>query len=97
MGDLRTNWSNPGMPNHEGLGGEGITGSGSDPQIDTNAGGAGGLQKVWEGAFVPTPGGEETSNSVSGLPAMPNRWEPSETPPGPPDLTDRRPGNVDKR
>ena len=46
---------------------------------------------------VPTPGGEETGNSVSSLPLAPNRYQPAETPPAPPSLQDRNPGTIDQR
>jgi hypothetical protein len=39
----------------------------------------------------------ESSNSVSGLPSLPNRYEPTEAPPDIPDLTDRSPGTIDKQ
>lgn len=94
MGDLKTNWRDPGTPT-PGLGGASIVSSGSDPLIDS--GGEGGLQPVWPAPVVGTPAGAETPNSVSGLPAQPNRFEPSDTPPAIPDLTDRNPGTVDRR
>jgi hypothetical protein len=72
-----------------------VTSRGSDPTIDT--GGEGALTPLWQNPTVPIPGGEETSNSVSGLPSQPNRFEPSDMPPAPPDLTDRNPGTIDKR
>ena len=46
---------------------------------------------------VPSMSGAESENSVSGLPAQPNRFEPTETPPPPPTLQDRRPGTIDER
>lgn len=97
MGTIKTNWTDPIMPSHESLSGEGfVTQSGSDPWIDT--GGTGGLQgTLWSNPLVPTPGGEETSNSVSGLPPLPTRFAPSETPPPIPDLTQRNPGTIDKQ
>lgn len=94
-GAVKTNWSNPIMPSFDDMGGAGVTGSGSDPSIDT--GGEGGLKGVlWSNPLCSTPGGEETANSVSGLPLLPNRFEPSEAPPGIPDLTTRNPGTIDK-
>ena len=75
------------------------TARGNDPNIDM--GGASGLSPNWSGEWggppVPLPGSSETANSVSGLPAHPDRFQPSETPPGPPDLTDRNPGTIDQR
>lgn len=95
MGTIKTNWTDPIMPSFDSMSGSGVTGSGSDPLIDYQ--GEGGLKApLWSNPLVPTPGGEETANSVSGLPSLPNRYEPSEVPPGIPDLTKRSPGNVDK-
>ncbi len=95
MGDLKTPWTNPGMPAMSDLGGQLPTSRGSDPLIDLNAGGASGLTQVaWTNPIVPTPGGQETPNSLSGLPAAPARYQPSDTPPGPPNLTDRNPGTI---
>jgi len=95
MGDLKTFFDKPIYPNTPDLGGAGVTSRGSDPQIDS--GGEGGVSPFWPTPIVPIPGGEESSNSVSGLPALPNRFEPSDTPPALPDLTDRNPGTIDKR
>lgn len=77
-------------------GGDSITQRGSEPMVDT--GGSSGLQPIWtEKQIVPTPGGEESANSVSNLPLQPVRFEPSETPPAMPDLTTRNPGTIDKK
>lgn len=97
MGDLKTNWTDPALATHE-PSGQGIVSSGSDPNAD-GGDGPGGLQPIWPSdkqAMGTPPSGAETPNSVSGLPAQPNRFEPSGTPPEPPNLTDRRPGNVDR-
>lgn len=94
MGDLKSPWDNPGTPTPD-LSGQGVVSRGSDPNIDM--GGPSALQGVtWASPPVATPGGEETANSVSGLPLQPNRFEPSGTPPEPPNLTDRNPGMIDK-
>lgn len=93
---LKTPFTNPIVPIPD-LGGDLATSRGTDPNIDTGAGGGSGLQPVWDSPVVPTPGGEETANSVSGLPNQPNRFQPSETPPEPPSLTDRNPGTIDRR
>lgn len=95
MGDLKTNWTDPALPTHE-PGGQGVLSSGSDPNAD-GGDGAAGLQKVWPDPVVPVHSGAESPNSVSSLPALPNRWVPSETPPEPPSLTDRNPGTIDKK
>lgn len=96
MGDLKTYFDKAVLPDHA-LGGQGITGSGSDPNAD-GGGGPAGLDPIhWPNPVVPTLSGEESSNSVSGLPAMPNRFEPTETPPEPPSLQDRNPGTIDQR
>ena len=95
MADLKTFWDNPGMPQSTDLSGDSITGSGSDPQVSYE--GTSAVQPVWSNPSVPTPGGEETPNSVSGLPLAPNRFEPSATPPDPPTLKDRNPGTIDQQ
>ena len=95
MGDLKTFFDKPIYPNTSDLGGAAVTSRGSDPQIDS--GGEGGVRPLWPAPITPIPGGEESSNSVSGLPALPNRFEPSDTPPAPPTLADRNPGTIDKR
>lgn len=96
MADLKTFWPDPGAPRDVGLDGDLITARGTDPLIDT--GGTNGLtQPLWPNPPVPYPGGEESANSVSGLPNQPQRFEPTETPPDPPDLKDRNPGTIDKQ
>lgn len=95
MGDLKTYFDKAVVPT-PGLSGDSITSSGSDPNAD-GGGGENALQSIWDKDFVPVPSGEESANSVSGLPAQPNRFAPSETPPEPPDLTDRNPGTIDKK
>lgn len=97
MSDLITPFTNPAMP-APGLDGDLITARGTDPQVDTSAaGGSSALDPVWAAPTVPTPDGSETANPVSGLPGRPARWQPSNTPPQPPDLTDRNPGTIDER
>ena len=97
MSDLKTPFNQPIMPTQADLGGDSITERGTDPNI--NVGGDSALQPVWpaDKAIVPTPGGQETANSVSGLPSTPSRFEPSGTPPAPPTLQDRNPGTIDQR
>lgn len=96
MSDLKTFWDNPGMPSSTDLSSDVATSSGSDPQVTVDS--PNGLTQVaWQNPSVPTPGGEETENSVSGLPSLPNRYEPSATPPEPPSLQDRRPGTIDQQ
>lgn len=95
MGDLKTQWTDPVLSNLTDLGGQLPTSRGTDPNINLGASGGSGLTQVaWQNPGVPTPSGEETPNSLSGLPAQPNRYQPSETPPGPPNLTDRNPGTL---
>lgn len=94
MADLKTPFNEPAMPAPD-LGGDLITARGGDPLIDT--GGSSGLQPVWGSPIVPTPGGSEDSNPISGLPTTPARWEPSAASEQPPDLTDRNPGTIDRR
>lgn len=97
MADLKTFWDNPVMPMSADLSGDGVTASGSDPQITVDS--PNGLTQVlWPNPPVSTlSGGSETENSVSGLPTLPTRFEPTETPPPPPTLQDRRPGTIDER
>lgn len=99
MGDLKSPWDDQGKvpfstPSTEG---QGITARGGDPNIDT--GGNGGLKDFWpdDKQTVSAPEGKETPNSVSGMATQPARFEPSDTPPSPPDLTNRNPGTIDKR
>ena len=78
MPDLKTFWPNPGGPElYPDLSGDGVTQSGSDPQVSVE-GSSGLTQRHWDNPSVPDPSGEETPNSVSGLPLAPNRFEPSE-------------------
>lgn len=99
MGDLKSPWVEQGknVMDAPGLGGDTVTARGGDPLIDT--GGEGALKDFWpdDKQIASVPGGKETANSVSGMPATPARWEPTETPPSPPDLTDRNPGTIDKK
>lgn len=95
MSDLKSFWPNPVGPD-EGLSGDSITSSGSDPSVTVDA--PNGLTQVlWPNPPVKSFSGEESPNSVSGLPSLPNRFEPSEQPPGPPSLKDRSPGTIDKQ
>lgn len=94
MGDLKSFWQDPGMPMSNDLGGDIVVSSGSDPQISTD--GASPISPFWPDPPVPTlSSGAESSNSVSGLPPAPNRFEPNATPPELPDLKDRNPGTID--
>jgi hypothetical protein len=95
MGDLKTNWSNPGTPIPD-LSGDLATSRGTDPNIDT--GGSSGLTaSPFDKPIDPSLDGAESPNSVSGLPPQPNRFQPTEQPPEPPSLQDRNPGTIDKR
>lgn len=93
-GAVKTPFHNYAVPMPD-LGGDGVTARGTDPNV--SAEGDGGLQELWPNPIVPTPANAETANSVSGLPAQPQRFEPSETPPDPPSLDQRNPGTIDKR
>lgn len=95
MSDLKSFWTDPGMPTSTDLGGDTVVSSGSDPQV--SAEGTNALQPIWTNDPVPMMRAEESENSVSGLPAQPNRFQPTEQPPPPPDLKDRRPGTIDER
>lgn len=97
MGDLKTFWPDKDQPfSGTSMDGAGVTSRGSDPNSEGGDGPAG-LQPLWDKPPVTQDGTAESSNSVSGLPSLPNRFEPSETPPDMPDLTDRSPGTIDKR
>lgn len=99
MGDLKSPWDEQGKVPFPtpGLDGDGITARGGDPNVDLA--GSGAVKDFWpdKDQITPDPDGKETSNSVSGMPTTPARWEPTDTPPSPPDLTDRNPGTIDKR
>ena len=96
MRDLKTVFDKPLYPNTTDLGGDVPISRGSDPLVDL--GGTSGLQPLWTAQqIVPTPGGEETTNPVSGLPVQPNRYIDSAAPPDPPSLEQRNPGTIDKR
>ena len=92
---LKPLWSDPGVPTPD-PGGAGPLGRGSDPNASGNPG-PNGLDPLWPNPVMPAPSGEESSNSLSGLPSLPNRYDPAEAPPDPPNLTDRMPGTIDKR
>jgi hypothetical protein len=97
MADLKTFWDNPGMPISTDLGGDAIPSSGSDPNAEGGEG-DNALDPLWSNPGMPTLSDKaESPNSVSGLPALPNRFEPSATPPEPPDLKERRPGTIDEK
>lgn len=94
MGDLKTNWPDPGTPTPD-LSGQGVISRGTDPNIDT--GGSSGLKTVFDRPIDPSLDGAETANSVSGLPLQPNRFEPAESSVEIPSLKDRNPGTIDKQ
>jgi hypothetical protein len=96
MGDLKTFWDNPGMPSSTDLGGDNIISSGSDPSVSASEG-TEAHDPFWPNPPVPKISGEESENSVSGLPSLPNRFAPSDQPPPPPSLEDRRPGTIDEQ
>lgn len=90
-------WKNMPVPVPD-LGGEAATSRGSDPNASGGADGGNGLTgSPWASPPVSTPGGEESGNSVSSLPSLPNRFAPGGEPPAPPDLTDRNPGTIDQK
>lgn len=98
MPDLKTFWTDPGGPErYPDLSGESIVSSGSDPQVTVDS--PNGLTQVlWPAPPIPEFSGEESPNSVSGLPSQPNRFEPSpSSPPEPPSLQDRSPMTIDQQ
>jgi len=95
MADLKTFWTNPGTPAVTDLTSETASSSGSDPEI--TIAGESACKPFWPEPPVPyLTSGAESSNSVSGLPALPDRFQPSDQPPPPPTLQDRRPGSIDE-
>jgi hypothetical protein len=96
MGDLKTPYTDGAMDQSFDPAGQLPTARGNDPNIDM--GGASGLKDFWsQDQVMEGVPGEATANSVSALPQNPQRFQPSETPPAPPDLTDRNPGTIDQR
>ena len=95
MADLKTFWENPVVPMSTDLSGDSITSSGSDPNVKME--GTEAHDPFWPNPPVPKIDGGESPNSVSGLPSLPNRFEPTEQPPEPPSLKDRNPGTIDER
>lgn len=109
MGDLKSVFSNAVYPTTSDLAGDTVVSRGSDPNADGNPGPAA-LKDFWEKGDYPWPAGTpgqavsedtisqaESANSMSGLPSLPNRFEPSEGAVEPPDLTNRNPGTIDKQ
>ena len=103
MGDLKTFWDDSKQAfTGTSTDGAGVVSRGSDPTGDGGREGDAAIKNFWEDGKQPLPetsdpSTEESSNSVSGLPALPNRYEPSETITDIPDLTDRSPGTIDKQ
>jgi hypothetical protein len=96
VSDLKTFFDKPVMPAQDAFGGDSITERGTDPNVDL-AGENALTQQMWANPPVPGIDGQESANSVSGLPSQPNRFEPAAEPPPPPTLQDRRPGTIDER
>jgi hypothetical protein len=94
-GDLKTHFHDAVLTSVD-PGGDGIPSRGGDPHA--NVGGDSALKTLWNDPVVSTPGGTESANSQSGLPALPSRMAPSpEAPPMPPSLKDRSPGTIDQK
>ncbi len=99
MGDLKTFFDKAVYPDASQLSGDGVVSSGSDPNAEGNPGPAA-LQSFWPKKALDeseNPSIEESSNSVSGLPKLPNRFEPPDGPVDQPSLERRSPGTIDKR
>jgi len=96
MAELKTFWNDAPVPG-VGLSGDTVVSSGTDPSVTIDS--PNGLTQVmWSNPPVPNIGGEETENSVSGLPQQPNRFEPSpQSPPEPPTLKERSPTTIDEK
>ncbi len=114
MGDLKTFWQPGDYPAPSGvpepalkdvgdLSGGGVISRGSDPNSEGGRDGDAAIKNFWEdGKQVmpenPDPDTSESSNSVSGLPALPNRYEPADKNiEDVPDLTTRSPGTIDEQ
>lgn len=95
MGDLKTPYDNAVYPTTSDLSGDLPTARGTDPLIDT--GGSSALETPFDKPIHAAMEGDETANSVSGLPKQPRRFQPSQPPPEPPTLETRNPGTIDKR
>lgn len=100
MGDLKSPWESKDQAfTGTSTSGASIVSSGSDPNSEGGDGPAG-LTDFWPVRALPEsakPSGAESSNSVSGLPSLPNRYEPAAETVEPPDLTTRSPGTIDKQ
>lgn len=94
MGDLKTFWNDKPVPDQD-LSGDLPTARGGDPNISVD--GSSGLQSVWDTPTAGSMPSSESPNSVSGLPSLPSRFEPSGEPPMPPSLQDRNPGTIDQK
>ena len=94
MADIKPLWPDPPVSVTD-LGGDLPTARGGDPNVSPD--GASGLKPIWGEAPVPAMADSESANSVSGLPGIPSRFQPSETPPAPPSLQDRQPGTIDQK
>lgn len=94
MGDIKSPWDNPGTPTPDPAG-AGITARGGDPLV--NQSGSSGLKSIWPDPALSSVDSKETSNSVSGLPSTPSRFEPAASGAEPPSLKDRNPGTIDER
>lgn len=94
MADLKPLWQDPPLSD-VGLSGDLPTARGGDPNVD--ASGSSGLKTYYDNPVTSLDSASETPNSISGLPTTPSRFAPSDTPPAPPDLTDRSPGTIDEQ
>jgi hypothetical protein len=98
MGDLKSVFNKPVYPDATDLSGQGVVSRGNDPNADGGTG-PDGFETVWPAAkrITTDAGMAETPNSVSGLPLLPNRFEPSESRVEIPSMKDRNPGTIDKQ
>lgn len=94
MGDLKTFWTDKPVPDQD-LGGDLATSRGGDPNV--SADGSSALKSNWDNPVAGSMPSSESPNSVSGLPSLPARYQPSGTPPEPPSLQDRSPGTIDQK
>lgn len=97
MGDLKTFWNDSPVPDAD-TAGNGTIARGSDPNADGNDGPAG-LNSAWtSNPPAMATSTEESANSVSKLPKLPNRFEPSvPSTVTPANLENRSPSNVDSQ
>ena len=95
MGDLKTFWDDPGMPMSTDLGGDTVVSSGSDPSVSVE--GENPIKPFWPNPPSRHRAARRPRTRSAACRRLPNRFEPSDQPPPPPTLQDRRPGTIDEQ